>query len=147
MPTVTKSIQINAPVKKVFDFVTKPDNWTRYVTSLVAVKDMSANIPSAGSTFNWEYKMMGLRFSGKGEVTDYAKNKSFGMSLLGRATIKESYEFIDDGNSSTTLKVKIEYEMPGEMMKMIANTKLVEKLNAMESKAVMDKIKLMCEGA
>jgi hypothetical protein len=35
--------------------------------------------------------------------------------------------------------------MPGEMLKVIANSKLVERLNNIEAKNVLDKIKVMCE--
>lgn len=145
MSAISQSISISAPVGKVFDFVTNPENWTRYVTSLVAVNDLSAGVPVAGTTFSWDYKMMGVKISGTGEVTEYQKNRSFGLSMRSKVRIEERYDFIPDGDSGTTLKIMVEYEMPGEMMKVISNTKLVEKLNAMESRNVLAKIKAMCE--
>lgn len=145
MSKVHKSVIINAPVGKVFSFVTAPENWTRYVTSLVAVTDQSPDLPAKGGTFKWQYKMMGVKMSGKGEVSESVKNKVFGLRLTGKASINEHYEFESNPDGTTTLKVGIDYEMPGEMMQAIANSKLVEKLNAMESKNVLDKIKAMCE--
>jgi uncharacterized membrane protein len=145
MARVIKSVRINAPVKTVFDVVTEPDNWTRYVTSLVSVTHRSDDLPRKGSTFRWEYRMMGVKFTGKGEVSEHTKNKRFGLKLTGKATITEGYEFTDNGDGTTELKVSVEYEMPGEMMQAIMDTKLVQKLNALDSKAVMDKIKMICE--
>lgn len=145
MPEVRKSISIGVPVGKVFKFVTSPENWTRYVTSLTAVKDLSEDSPSKGSTFNWEYRMMGIKFSGKGEVIENVKNKRFGLTLKGRANIKESYEFIPDDKGGTTLNAHIDYDMPGPIAKVFANSKLVEKLNNLESKNILEKIKAMAE--
>jgi uncharacterized membrane protein len=129
----------------VFDFVTSPENWTRYVTSLVEVKNLSQDAPARESTFDWTYRMMGVKMSGKGTVTEYVKNRKFGLSLKGRASLTESYEFSDAGDGSTELNVKVDYDMPGEMLKVIANSKLVERLNNIEAKNVLDKIKVMCE--
>ena len=145
MAVVNKSIKINASVGKVFNFVTDPENWTRYVTSLVSVKNMSSKSAETGSTFNWEYKMMGFKFSGKGEVTDNVKNKRFGLSLKSRTIIDEKYEFVKNDDGTSTLKVRVEYEMPSQVLEYIMNTKIGEKLNSIESKHVLENIKAMCE--
>lgn len=145
MSVISKSVKIKASPAHVFSVVTNPDNWTRYVTSLVAVKNMSSDIPAKGSTFTWEYKMMGLKFGGKGQVSESVKNKRFGLMLKGKATVIEGYDFIDNGDGTTTLDIKIDYQMPGAFAEALMSTKLVEKLNNLESKAVLDKIKLMCE--
>lgn len=145
MSAVRKAITISAPVGRVFNVVTSPDNWMKYVTSLVDVNNMSENIPQKGSTFKWEYKMMGIRFKGKGTVTENVKNKSFGMKMEGKFPIIESYDFIDKGDSTTELVVKVDYEVPGGLFGDIANKLLIEKMNVIESKNVLDKIKMMCE--
>jgi uncharacterized membrane protein len=147
MSVINRTVVIKAPLKKVFDVVTSPDNWTRYVTSLVEVKDLSGNAPEEGLTFKWVYKMMGVRFSGRGTVTEFVRNKRFGLALKGKVVVNESYDFLDDGDGATTLKACIDYEMPNEVLKFIANSKLVEKLNNIESKNVLEKIKAMCESA
>ncbi len=145
MAVITKSVTIKAPVGKVFSVVVNPENWTRYVTSLVEIKNLSSAAPERGMTFGWTYKMMGLKFSGKGTVTEFAKDKKFGLSLRSRVQINEDYEFNKIDAESTELKVRIEYEMPNEILKAFADSKLVEKLNAVEAKAVLDKVKALCE--
>lgn len=145
MAVISKSITIKAPIGTVFTVVTTPENWTRYVASLVEVKNLSSEAPARGSTFGWTYKMMGLKFSGKGTVTENIKDKKFGLSLRSRVQINEDYEFIKKDADTTELKCRIEYEMPGEILKLITDSKLVEKLNALEAKTVLDKIKTLCE--
>lgn len=145
MPVVNKSVKIKAPVRKVFGFVTDPDNWTRYVTSLTSIKDRRKGLPEKGGTFSWEYKMFGFKFAGRGEVTEYTKNRSFGLSLTGKAKINESYSFSGNEDGTTTLRVRIDYDVPSKAAKFFMGTKLGEKLNSIESKHVLENIKTMCE--
>lgn len=146
MPEVSQSITINAPVGRVFEVVTTPSNWTQYVTSLTEVSNLSADAPSKGSTFAWEYKMMGVKFRGKGTVTENQRDRKFGLVLEGRFPIMESYDFRELEDGKTELGVSINYEMPGEMLKIISSSSLIEKLNQLESKNVLEKIKTLCEG-
>jgi len=145
MSIIRLSKSINAPVDKVFEFVTDPSNWTRYVTSLVDVRDLSPDCPKKNSTFKWEYKMFGMKFKGNGVVIENIKNKSFGLSLEGKMPIKEHYDFVDKGDSTTELTVSIEYEMPPVMEEFVPK-KLIERVNNLEAKNVLDKIKMLCEG-
>jgi uncharacterized membrane protein len=145
MPVISQSIEIKAPVGRVFDYVTSPENWTSYVTSLVDVTDLSEDAPKKGSTFSWVYKMMGLKFAGKGTVSNYEKDKSFGLILEGKHTIREAYDFVDKGDGASELKINIEYEMPGAVLSAIAKSSIVEKLNNIEAQQVLDKIKTLCE--
>jgi len=145
MPVVSKSVTINAPVGKVFEVVTTPDNWIRYVTSLVDISDRSADLPAKGSTFTWEYKMMGIRFSGKGTVTENRENENFGLHMEGKFPIKETYVFRESGDSSTELKVTVDFDLPGDFLKIFANTGLMDKMNELEAKSALEKIKAICE--
>jgi uncharacterized membrane protein len=145
MSVINKTVLIKAPVSRVFAFVTAPQNWTRYVTSLVDVRDLSADAPAKGSTFRWAYKMMGVTFTGTGTITENVKNRRFGMSLRSKMNINESYEFSKSENGATELKVRIEYEMPGQVLAYLADTRLVERLNNLEARNVLDKIRMMCE--
>jgi uncharacterized membrane protein len=143
MSEVKQSVVIKAPVSKVFEFVTNPANWPRYVTNLMDVKDMSPDTPAGGSTFTYQYKMMGFNFEGKGSVTEYVKDKSFGLSFESVVPIKESYDFIDRGDS-TEFFFSLQYEVPGQLLA-IANKLLIEKLSAIEAKNILEKIKVECE--
>ena len=145
MAKIIKKIVINAPAEKVFGFVTSPDNWTRYVTSLTDVRDISSMKVEAGTIFKWTYRMLGINFHGRGHVTENVKNKRFGLKMEGSMPIIETYIFtpVDGG---TELSVEIQYEMPGKIMGTIANKGLIEKINKKEADAVLGKIKLFCEG-
>lgn len=144
MATISKKVAIKAPVEKVFGFVVNPENWTKYVTSLTDIRDLSSPDAEAGTTFRWEYRMMGMKFHGKGTVTEMLKNKRFGLRMEGSMPINESYLFTKT-DSGTELSFDIHYELPGRIMSVVANKGLIEKINKKESEAVLSKIKMFCE--
>jgi hypothetical protein len=145
MPVVSKSIRIEAAVERVFERVTDPDNWIRYVTSLVDVSDRSPDLPAEGSTFSWKYKMMGFTFGGRGTVSVNRRNEAFGIALESKFPIKESYEFKDMGGGFTELSVTIDYEMPAPMKALFEGTAVIEKMNDIEATGVLEKIRALCE--
>jgi uncharacterized membrane protein len=87
--------------------------------------------------------MMGFNFEGKGNVTEYVKDKSFSLSFESVVPIKESYDFIDRGDS-TEFFFNLQYEVPGTLLA-VANKLLIEKLSAIEAKNILEKIKIECE--
>ena len=144
MATIKEKITINAPVDKVFGFMTSPENWTKYVTSLTNVSDFSSAGLEHGTTFTWEYRMLGVKLSGTGIITDNAKNRAFGMKMTGAVPMSEYYTFAHSGDN-TDLTVEINYELPGKVLEKIANSRIVEKLNQREAMNVLEKIKVLCE--
>ena len=146
MSVIKESIVIDAPKSKVFDFVVNPQNWTRYVTGLVEVNNLSPGSPKKGSTCTWKYRMMGMNFSGKGTVTEYEKDKDFGWLMEGMIPIKEKFGFSDKGDGKMEFTFQIEYEVPGAILGEVADKLLIEKLNTLEVKNVLQKIKTICEG-
>jgi len=144
MPTITKKIIINSPVSNVFSFVTDPPNWTKYVTSLIDVKDISSDKLEKGTTFRWTYRMLGINFQGKGHITEHTKNKRFGMKMEGSFPITETYTF-EKKENGTELSIEIQYEIPNKLIGLVANKGIIEKINKKEADSVLNKIKLMCE--
>lgn len=144
MAHITRSINIDIPLSKVFDYVTNPGNWTKYVTSLIDVKNISSKVPEAGITFEWVYRMLGVNFSGKGSIIEYEKDKKFALRMEGAFPIKETYHF-EEVSKGTKLTFEIDYEMPGQLLGVVANRLVIEKLNIREADTVLEKVKTLCE--
>lgn len=145
MAVINKSVAIKAPVGKVFRFVTSPENWTRFVTNLVDVRDLSPDAPAKGSTFKWTFNFLGLKLKGSGTVSEYSKNKSFGFAFKSTVKISEHYDFIDKGDGVTELKVRVDFGMPVQLLNIIADATLAVGLGKIEARNILNKIKLMCE--
>lgn len=144
MSQISQSIKINAPLSTVFDYVTNPENWTRYVTSLVDVRNVSDQVPKAGTTFEWTYRMLGVNNDGKGSIVEFEKESKFAMAMEGSFPIKETFTFQGD-EKTAELNFEINYDVPGKVLGVIANKLVVERLNVKEAIAVLNKIKDICE--
>jgi coenzyme Q-binding protein COQ10 len=144
MAQITQSIKINAPLSAVFDYVTNPENWTRYVTSLVDVRNVSDEVPKAGTTFEWTYRMLGVNNDGKGSIVEFEKGSKFAMAMEGSFPIKETFTFQGD-EKSADLNFEIKYDVPGKVLGVIADKLVVERMNVKEAIAVLNKIKDICE--
>ena len=144
MSKFSRKVKIKASPKEVFDFVVDPENWTKYVTSLINVRDLKPKKAGKGTKFKWTYRMMGINMHGAGEITEFVQNRRFGLKMEGKHAITENYTFasVDGG---TELTFEIEYYMPGKIMGVVEKTGLVEKLNKKESENVLGKIKMFCE--
>jgi|Deesub1362A_J573_1020465.scaffolds.fasta_scaffold00013_49 anaerobic magnesium-protoporphyrin IX monomethyl ester cyclase len=144
MSEVSRSVKINAPLGKVFEYVVNPLNWPSYVMSLVSVKNLSNKVPVSGTTFEWTYRMLGLNLKGKGRVLEYEKDKKFAVKMHGAFPIIETFLFEGD-SKATRLTIKINYEVPGKVLGVLADKLLIEKINAKEAETVLKKIKMICE--
>jgi uncharacterized membrane protein len=82
MAKLQKSIQINAPVEKVFNYLQNPENLPEIWPSLIEVKDVQRTPGGEFISYKWTYKMAGMRFEGTTELTESIPNQ--------RAAIKDS---------------------------------------------------------
>ena len=64
MPKVERNITINAPVKKVFDYIADPSLTPEWLPGMIETKDIVQTKEGVGSTHNWIYKMAGMTFKG-----------------------------------------------------------------------------------
>lgn len=115
MSTIRESIIINAPVDRVFRFVTNPGNWTKCVESLTAVSNFSSLHMEPGTTFAWEYRAAGGTRHGIGHINQNVLNAKFSMSMDGDAALTETYTFTprEDG-TELTVQIGSSEEAPGE---------------------------------
>jgi len=61
MAKVVKSVTINVPVEKVFNYLEDPLNLPEIWPSLVEVIEVQRTPEGVGSTYRWVYKLAGIR--------------------------------------------------------------------------------------
>jgi ligand-binding SRPBCC domain-containing protein len=144
MGKIDKSIKIKAPLSKVFAYVTNPENWTRYVPSLISVKNISNDPPVKGTTFDWTYRVLGMNFRGKGTVTVYTKDKKFAIQMQGAFPITETFLFESEGDS-TRLSFEVNYELPGKVLSVVSKMPVIERVHSREAGEVIRRLKDLCE--
>ncbi len=74
MAKIEKSLFINAQVEKVFGFMAKPENLPEIWPSLQEVRNVQP-LPNGGYTYDWTYKMAGIRFEGHAKWTEFIENQ------------------------------------------------------------------------
>jgi anaerobic magnesium-protoporphyrin IX monomethyl ester cyclase len=142
--SIIRKLNINAPVSRVFEYVTNPENWTHYVTSLVDVRNISSQTLAAGTKFEWTYRMLGMNLDGTGSIIEFEKDNKFAMEMEGSFPIRETFTFHGD-TKSTLLTFEIRYNVPGKLLGVMADKLVIEKVNVTEAVAVLNKVKDICE--
>lgn len=142
MVKVTKSVTINAPVEKVFAFMSDPTNMPEFWPSMIEVKDVQPS-PAGGANFGWVYKMAGMRFEGASETIEVITNQRVvTKSTKGiESTFVWMYEPEDGG---TTLTVEVEYTVPIPLLGKLAEAFIV-KQNEHEAEAMLANLKARME--
>jgi len=75
MSKIEKSITIDAPVKKVFEYASNAELMPEWLPGMVEVKDVNRTEEGVGSTNKWVYKMAGMRFEGETVTEEYVPEK------------------------------------------------------------------------
>jgi len=142
MATIKKSIQINAPVEKVFEYAEKPEILPEIWPSIVEVKNIK-ELPNGGYSFDWVYKMAGMRFTGSSEHTEVVPNeRTVSLSTGGiDSTITWEYQPVDGGTKFTTT---VEYKVPIPLLGKLAES-IIVKMNENESNVLLANVKAMME--
>jgi uncharacterized membrane protein len=109
MPTVRKSIAIRAPIDRVFEYVGDPRNLPEIWPSLVEIRNVEPH--PAGNSFDWDYKLLGLRIHGHSDPVELVKNaRQVTRSVIGIPnTFRWTY---GSRGEDTEVTLEVEYELP-----------------------------------
>ncbi|MBI4672124.1 MAG: SRPBCC family protein [Chloroflexi bacterium] len=143
MVKLERTITINAPVHKVFDYLTHATNLLEIWPSLVEVKDVKETPQHVGDTFHWAYKMAGMRFEGESTRTEYVPDKRLVSQSSGGISSAFVYTF-EGENGQTRFHEEIEYTVPVPLLGKLAES-IVLKLNEHEMDVFVANLKTRME--
>ena len=137
MTKIKKSIQINAPLEEVFEYFANPENLPEIWPSMLEVSNVVRH--NGTGSFDWIYKMAGMRFNGHSEVVELEANERMvTRSKKGIATtVSSTYTRV--GNM-TKVSVEIDYEIPGRLLRKMADP-IVRRLNDRETSTLLSNLK------
>jgi uncharacterized membrane protein len=138
MAKIKRTIIINAPVEKVFDYIADSNNLPEFWPSMVEVKDVEKD-----KSFRWVYKMAGMRFEGSSEVIEsIANERRVTKSTSGIPnTFMWTYQPEQGG---TRLTLEIEYTVPIPLLGKLAEVFIV-KMNEREADIMLANLKARME--
>ncbi len=129
MVTIGEAVIINAPVGKIFDYISTPNNLPEFWPSLVEVTDIKS-LPKGGYKARYVYKMAGMHFRGTGEYTEIVPNKSLVIMTQGGINSVLTWTFRSQGNI-TRVGLTVNYEIPIPLLGKLAEV-VVKKMNERE---------------
>ena len=142
MAKVERSITINAPVEKVFNYVVDAMTQTEWIPSTIEVKDVSGS--GVGQHFRWTYKMAGILLKGETTVTEHIPSERRVTQSKGGVTSTWIIN-LETHDGGTMMELDIEYTIPIPVIGKLAE-KIVLKRNEREADLAMANIKEKMEG-
>ncbi|MFC1846432.1 SRPBCC family protein [Chloroflexota bacterium] len=141
MAKLTKSITINAPVEKVFNYISESTNLPEIWPSLIEIKDVN-HLPDGGTTDRWTYKMAGMRLEGT-TASKYVENRSVISKTEGGVKSTQAWTF-EPADGGTKATFDIEYTVPIPVLGKLAEV-IVVKMNDHEGDIIMANLKSRME--
>jgi len=142
MAKVEKTITINAPVEKVFDYIDQPTNLPEIWPSLMEIKDVQT-LPNGGHTDRWVYKMAGMRFEGTTEGIEHVTNQRIVSKTKGGVESTQTWVFQPEAGG-TKVTFEVEYNIPIPVLGKLAEA-IVVKMNNREGDSILANLKTRME--
>lgn len=143
MAKIEKSILINAPVEKVFAFMAKPENLPEIWPSLQEVRNIQP-LSKGGYSYDWSYKMAGLRFDGHAEWIEFVQNQRIVDKNESGIPSTFIWTYQAEGGG-TRVSLSVDYTIPGTVLGKLAEP-IVHKINEQEAETVLFNLKVRMEG-
>ena len=138
MKKIEKNIRINAPRSQIYEYLTDPSNLPEIWPSMVEVSNVK-RLGEGAHSFDFIYKMAGVRFHGHAATTRVTKDKyvevETKVGLI--STFHWNYEARD---GFTEVKLQVDYEVPVPLLGKLAENVIV-KLNENECETLLATLK------
>ena len=142
MAKVERTITINAPVEKVFSYISDPNNELETIPSITDIRNIQGE--GAGKTYDWTYKMLGIPLRGKSETVEYKPNERYVSKSSGGIVSTWTYSFKAEAGG-TQMNLVVEYTIPVPVLGKFAD-RLVLRQTGREADLAMANIKDRLEG-
>jgi uncharacterized membrane protein len=143
MKMITREIQVNTPVERVFDFLSDPNNLPEIWPNIIEVKNVKKTKANDSNTFNWVYKMSGMHLEGKCETIEYKPYERLAFQSTKGFDASVYWRF-QPADSVTHLTLRFEYEIPSPLLKRIKDEIIVRE-NEHEVEAMLQNVKSRLE--
>ena len=142
MAKLEKTITINAPVEKIFNYISQPTNLPEFWPSLVETSDVQ-ELPNGGHSNRWVYKMAGIRLEGTSEDVEYVTNQRLVSKTKGGVESTQTWMFQTEAGG-TKVTFEVEYTVPIPVLGKLAEAVIV-KMNDREGELLLANLKARME--
>ena len=136
------SIQIDAPVQKVFAFLNNPVNLPEIWPSFIEVRDVT-RLSNGGTSFRYVYKMAGMRLKGTSEDVECVPNERTVNKSKGGIEATQVWTYQPE-KGGTKFTWGLEYSVPVPLLGKLAEA-VILKMNEREIHLVLANLKARME--
>jgi carbon monoxide dehydrogenase subunit G len=138
VPTVTQSIDVHAPVDRVYAFIAdNPEGATSFIPGLNRIANVSTPAAGVGQTWEYEFNWFGLVIAGQTRCTALDRPRRYQFQTVTGNRSTWTYRF-EPRDAATRVTLEVEYDVPANMLARHASQGTLEKMNqdrAMETLA------------
>lgn len=124
MAKIEKTIVINAPVEKIFTYISDPANLPSIWPSMEKVEDI-VQLPNGGTSFKWIYKMAGMHIEGASETIEFVANQRVISKSKGGIESTFTWEFKPEAGGAR-VNLQIEYSVPIPVLGKLAEVVIIK---------------------
>jgi uncharacterized membrane protein len=143
MQKIERTIDIKAPVQRVYDFVHQPNNLPSIWPNMVSVSNIVAR---TGGTydFDWVFKMVGVHFKGHCKVEEAQSGKFARFRNESGIPSTFLWTYTTTSGGGTRLSLTVEYAMPTPVLGKLAEV-LAAKINERDLDNMLANLKEVME--
>ena len=107
MIKVNSSVLIDKPIAEVYDFVTTPENDSKWYLGLESRDHTPGEPPGVGSTSQSDIRFLGITMTVTWEVTDYERPTRIGVKTIDSPVLVNAgynFEAVSDGQTKVTVE-------------------------------------------
>jgi len=139
---VVKSLEINVPQDKIYNFITDPANIPAILPGLIENSNFTTPLV-VGSVFNYKYQMYGLMLEGVWTVDELVYPSLYKAHTTGGVNSWWTQEISGDQEKST-VTLTVEYEIPEGVLNKIKANALIS-INDKEADHMIHNLKTIIE--
>jgi len=124
MVKIIRSIIIKAPLDKVFNYLSNPDSLLEWHPNITHVRNITGKKERAQWT--WDYKMMGISFTGKARVIGYLEYDNIRMETTGEIESSWIFNFRSQAGG-TRLNFEIDYTIPLPVLERVNELLIIQR--------------------
>ncbi len=127
MAQITKSIEILAPVEKVFDFVANPHNTVKYSPQFQKFEPVGPKERGLGARVEASGIIMGMSINTTLEIVEFVENRKFVSRSINGVKSVSIWEFKPLQNGATEVTFTSDYKLPGSKLGWLLDKMVIEK--------------------
>lgn len=148
MTQIKKTIQIEAPLEKVYALARDPRHWSDWWVGLSEAKAVRGD-GSKGTEVEHTYTLVGIPFALTTRVIEEGRTGDEARwvgAIEGQIKGKQEWHYIGHGDS-TEVSASIDYALPGKALGKIADRLVIERMEERALASTLENLRTLCKAS